>query len=448
MPRILHLGLGAFHRTHQAVYLQDLIDSGDASWHLASGNLRVEQPDMARVLRAQGGRYIVETVRPDGQREHRRIDAIRECIPFETGLPQLVRLAADADTRIISFTVTEAGYELDGPRAAAGQGHTLFEALQILLRERQRSGAGAITLLSCDNLRHNGDRTRAGLLQWLERSGDLALHHWVQQHTTCPNAMVDRITPRSSAELALRVATATGEADAAPVLAEHFIQWVIEDNFCHGRPAWERVGVQMVAAVPPYEEAKIRLLNATHSCIAWAGALAGHAFIHESARDARIRGFAHDYITHDAIPCLLPSPIDLPAYRDTVLDRFCNAALQDTTQRVAMDGSVKLSGFIAPTVRDRLSQGAPIDSVAMLPALLLAFLQRWQAGGLNFAHHDSGMTVQQARAICAAPDSTQAFCGDHALWGSLAGNSTLAAAIRQAGQRVRDFEADIQRQAL
>jgi D-arabinitol 4-dehydrogenase len=425
--RILHLGLGAFHRAHQAVFLQRLIDTGDASWQIAAGNLRAESPDTAVLLNAQDHCYAVESVTPDGVRAYQRVDAIREAVPYTRDLHRLIQLAADPDTRIVSFTVTEAGFAPDG---------AIYAALVALLRARRAGGAGKLTLLCCDNLRHNGERVRAGLLASIERGGEHALLDWVRANTTCPNAMVDRITPRPPAELAARVKAATGRADHAPVMAEHYLQWVIEDDFCNGRPPWERVGVQMVDSVLPYEEAKIRLLNATHSGIAWAGSLLGHRFIDESARDPRVRRLAHDYITDDAIPCLQPSPIDLAAYRDSVLDRFGNAALRDSLERVVMDAFSKLPGFIVPTIRDRLAVGESIASVAMLPALFLAFLRRWHAGQMHIEYRDSARDPERVRAICAAPDPVQAFCAEPSLWGTLAADPVLHAAVRDAAARL------------
>src|SRR5262249_24306977 len=202
--------------------------------------------------------------------------------------------------------------------------------------------AGGVTLLNCDNLRHNGERFRKGLLSFIEKMDDKQLLEWVCTQTTSPNAMVDRITPRPPPELRQRVLQATGWDDAAPVTGESFIQWVIEDDFANGRPDWGRVGVQLVDTVAPYEEAKIRILNASHSCIAWAGTLASYQYIHEGRHDAELRRMAFDYVADDVIPCLdspgHPSPVDLPAYRDVVLDRFGNPAIRDTNQRVAMDG--------------------------------------------------------------------------------------------------------------
>jgi D-arabinitol 4-dehydrogenase len=322
-------------------------------------------------------------------------------------------------------------------------GSTIYGALCGILRARMRSGAGSVTLLNCDNLRHNGERARSGLLQFIELLGDSALRDWVSAHTSSPNAMVDRITPRPTPAVRQRVLAATGVDDPAAVMGESFIQWVIEDDFIAGRPAWETVGVEMVDSVQAYEEAKIRLLNATHSCIAWAGTLLGYTYIHEGTHDARIRQMAFDYVTDDVIPVLNtpqhPSPIDLAAYRDVVLDRFGNPAIADTNQRVAMDGFSKIPGFIAPTFRERLARGESIASVSMLPALFLAYLQRWHAGQIPYTYQDQAMDPASAHAICQAPDPVAAFAADTVLWGDLAADARLLAALRLAYQRVENF---------
>lgn len=462
MNVMLHLGLGSFHRAHQAVYLDALIRSGDASWALAGGNIR---PDMAETIAAliqQGGAYTLETISPAGEHRYQRIGSIRRVIPYQPDLAGLIEQGASAETKIISFTVTEAGYYLDADNrldleafadlradldaARAGRpGATLYGALTAILRARMASGAGPVTLLNCDNLRHNGERSRSGLLQFIELVGDDALLAWVQAHTSSPNAMVDRITPRPTPDVRERVLAATGIDDPAALMGESFIQWVIEDRFIAGRPAWEQVGVEMVDSVQPYEEAKIRLLNATHSCVAWAGTLVGYRYIHEGTQDAAIRRMAYDYVTDDTIPVLdrpeHPCPIDLPKYRDVVLDRFGNPAIQDTNQRVAMDGFSKIPGFIAPTIRERLARDESIASVAMLPALFLAYLQRWHAGRIPYAYQDQAMDPAAAHAICAAADPVAAFCADAVLWGELAGDGRLVDAVRAATARVAGFVA-------
>ena len=459
MNTLLHLGLGSFHRAHQAVYLHKLNQTGDASWTLAGGNTRPDMAETVAALAAQGGAYTLETISPSGEHRYERITSIRKVIPYSADLAGLIAEGSSPATKIISFTVTEAGYYLDAKNqldlnfadlaadvqaARAGSaGGTIYAALTAILRARSAAGVGPVTLLNCDNLRHNGDRARSGLLQFVKRIGDAALHDWTLANTTSPNAMVDRITPRPTPDVRERVRAATGIDDPAALMGESFIQWVIEDNFIAGRPAWEKVGVEMVASVDPYEEAKIRLLNATHSCIAWAGTLAGFLYIHEGTHDAEIRQQAYDYVTDDTIPCLhsaaKPSPIDLAAYRDIVLDRFGNPAIRDTNQRVAMDGFSKIPGFIVPTMNERLSRGETIASVAMLPALFLAYLQRWHRGQLPYTYQDQAMDPAQAHAICEATDPVAAFAADKVLFGLLAGDERLVAALRTASARVADF---------
>jgi D-arabinitol 4-dehydrogenase len=456
---MLHLGLGSFHRAHQALYLHQLQQTGDRRWALAGGNIRPDMAETIEALIAQKGAYTLETVTPQGERSYVRITSIETVVRFDPMLSGLIRLGADANTGIISFTVTEAGYYLDAKDKldlnfadlqadvallkSGKAGSTIYGALVAILKARMQANAGPVTLMNCDNLRHNGDRSRSGLLQFIELVGDTDLLEWVKAHTSSPNAMVDRITPRPTPEVRERVKAATGLDDAAALMGESFIQWVIEDNFIAGRPAWEVVGVEMVKSVQAYEEAKIRLLNATHSCIAWAGTLVGYTYIHEGTHDAQIRQFAFDYVTNDVIPVLdtpeHPCPLNLPNYRDVVLDRFGNPAIADTNQRVAMDGFSKIPGFMVPTFRERLAANASISSVAMLPALFLAYLQRWHAGQIHYTYQDQAMDPAVAHAICEAADPVAAFCADKPLWGNLAGDARLVSAMREAYGRVQTF---------
>lgn len=451
---ILHLGLGAFHRAHQADFLQDLHERAGrhAGWTIVAANIRPDPLDPGAALRAQGCAYTLETVAPDGSRAYRTIRAISDVIAWEPGLARVVAVGSAEATRIVSFTVTEAGYllgadgrlDLDSPalRESVAQarrgvpGATIYGALAAILRARRAGGAGPLTLLCCDNLRHNGERVRAGLEQFLALAGDSATLDWMRVHASFPNSMVDRITPRPTPALRARVLAATGIDDPAAVGCEAWRDWVIEDDFRHGRPAWEDAGARLVTSVAPYEEAKIRILNASHSCFAWAGALAGHTHIHDSVRDARIRALAHDYVTGAVFDCLRPSPVDLDAYRDAVLARFASDAIADTVERVLADSSAKLAQFIVPTIRERLARALPLDDVAPLPLLYLRFLRRWQAGGEALDYQDRELDPALVRRVCEAPDPVAAFAAEAALWSELAHDARLLDALRVARPRL------------
>ncbi|MDR5731203.1 mannitol dehydrogenase family protein [Caballeronia sp. LZ025] len=444
---ILHIGAGSFHRAHQAWYLHRLIESGDASWSLAVGNIRGDMNAVLDALAAQNGEYTLETVTPQGEREYERVKSIKKVVPWSADLAQLIATGAAPDCRIVSFTVTEGGYYLDehdrldtaNADLAAdlkGAKTTIYGALAAILDARMKNGAGKVSLQNCDNLRSNGDRFKAGMLEFLQLRGETALRDWMIANTSCPNSMVDRITPRPTPDVAERVKAATGFDDRAPVMGEKFIQWVIEDEFCAGRPAWEKVGAEMVESVLPYEEAKIRILNASHSCIAWAGTLVGLQYIHEGTQDMEIRALAEAYVTEDVIPCLTPSPIDLAKYRDVVLDRFSNPYIKDTNQRVAADGFSKLPGFIAPTLSECFARNVDPDATAVLPALFFRFLERWHENRLPYAYQDGVMDPAVAHGYFAASDPVKAFVADKLLWGSMAQTENLERVMRKAIARV------------
>jgi D-arabinitol 4-dehydrogenase len=444
---ILHIGAGSFHRAHQAWYLHRLNETGDTSWSLAVGNIRGDMNAVLEALAAQHGAYTLETVTPKGEREYETIRSIRKVVPWSADLNELIATGADPACKIVSFTVTEGGYYLDehdkldtaNTDLAAdlkGAKTTIYGALAAILDARMKNGAGKVSLQNCDNLRSNGDRFKAGMLEFLERRGETALRDWMIANTSCPNAMVDRITPRPTPDVAERVKAATGFDDKAPVMGEKFIQWVIEDNFIAGRPAWEKVGAEIVESVHPYEEAKIRILNASHSCIAWAGTLVGLQYIHEGTQDLEIRALADAYVTDDVIPCLTPSPIDLAKYRDVVLDRFSNPYIRDTNQRVAADGFSKLPGFIAPTLSECFARNVDPDSTAILPALFFRFLERWHEGKLPYTYQDGVMDPSAAHAFFTATDPVKAFTADKLLWGSMAQTEGLERVMRNAISKV------------
>ena len=450
---ILHLGLGSFHRAHQAYYFQQLRDAGVSGWSLISGNIRPGMEDTIAALASQGGAYTLETVAPSGARGYARIGSIERVMPYEPGSAAIVAIGASSRTRAVSFTVTEAGYYIDAdgkldarhPEIARDvelstrgiAGETLYSVLVAILRARMSTGAGKLTLLSCDNLRSNGHRSRSGLRQFIEATGDRALLRWMDDSTTSPSTMVDRITPRPTPAVRERVRIAFGIDDKAPVMAESFCQWVVEDDFCNGRPPFEGVGVEMISDVTPYEEAKIRVLNTSHGAVAWGGALMGKLYIHDSVAVPAIRDIVNRYVTDDVIPCLTPSPVNLEVYRDTVLERFANSAIADTVQRVMADSFSKIRTYIAPTVGERLAANADIASVARLPALFLLFLDAWHQSRLPAPYEDRPAELARARAICAADDPIAALCRDRSLWGTGAADPRLEDAVRQAYAELR-----------
>ncbi|MDR1520836.1 MAG: mannitol dehydrogenase family protein [Planctomycetota bacterium] len=444
----LHVGAGSFHRAHQAWYLNRLIRAGDADWSIALGNIRDDVTPTLEKLARQGHRYTLETVDPAGGREYELITSIKATLPWDADLTALVARGASPETRVIAFTVTEAGYYLDTKlrldrgnpdlRAdLAGAKTTVYGAMAAILRRRLSLGGAPVTLLSCDNVRHNGERFRNGFLEFLELRGEKDLSAWIADGVSCPSCMVDRITPRPGPDIAGRVLARTGFADLAPVMSESFVQWVIEDRFAAGRPALEKVGVEMVADVAPYEEAKIRILNASHSCIAWAGTLAGMSYIHEGALTPAIRDLAWDYVTRDVIPCLTPSPLDLAAYRDTTLARFGNPNILDTNQRVAADGFSKIPAMVGPTLVERYAAGAEPAAAAMLPALFFLFLAKWRENKLPYAYRDGAMDADKTRALLDSADPLGAFAADARLFGQLAGKAEFAALLRRSVARAK-----------
>ncbi len=451
----LHLGLGSFHRAHQAMYMQNLHDLGETQWEITAGNIRSDMQSVVDIMKSQNNEYMLETVSPAGEHKYQLIQSIKTIIDWDKQMQGITEVAADTNTKIISFTVTEAGYYLDGnfklddsykdlqSDLSGNAPCTIYGTMTQLLRARKENNGEPVTLLNCDNVRSNGSKFKSALLEYIERIGDKDLLEWVTTHTSAPNSMVDRITPRPTPDIIERVLAATDRNDQAALMGESFTQWVIEDDFIAGRPPWELVDVDMVDDVEPYEEAKIRVLNATHSCIAWAGTLRGYQYIHQGTNDPEVRQLAYDYVTNDVIPCLSspesPSPVDLEQYRDIVLERFSNPNILDTNQRVAMDAYSKIPSFILPTIQDSLKAGRTIDSVAMLPALFLAFLVREQNGEIEFEYQDAMMSAESAQKIVSSDDIVQAFADDQILFADLAGNSTLLVTLRKAYDRVNAF---------
>ena len=434
----LHLGAGAFHRAHQAWYLNQLHLKGDTRWTLALANIRNSQTqETLQHLHAQKGSYTLELISPAGERDYQTISAVSKIVLWDAGLRSLIQEGASPDTRIISFTVTEGGYFLDDdgfldtqhPSVTAdlsGQSDpvTLYGALVRILRQRLNSDAGPVTLLSCDNLRHNGDSTLAGLTAFVRELGDSVLLEWISNNVSAPNSMVDRITPKFDAQIFSRLAAQGIDGDRVPLSCEWFGQWVVQDCFIGGRPALDEVGVEFTNDVTPYEEAKIRVLNASHSGVAWAGALMGKTYIDESLHPQVVQ-WIRDYVMNDVKMALHPTDIDLSTYCDTTLNRFGNRWVRDTTQRVSSDSIAKLHQYILPVIRQVYAKGSTPDATLILPALWMRFMQRRHDDALLFTYEDRALNEVDFNAIFNAEDPLLAFTENKKIWGGLAGHAEL-----------------------
>jgi len=369
-PGIVHVGVGGFHRSHLAVYVDDVLAGGHLSWGIRGIGLLPGDRRMHEVLASQDHLYTVVTMHGSGRRDLRVIGSIVDHLLVEDDPEAVLEAMASPDTHIISLTVTEGGYfqrsdgsfdvDDDEIRSDAGnlsRPHTVFGLVVEALRRRRDRDLPSATVMSCDNLPGNGAAAKAAVVG-LARLVDESLAEWISASTTFPSSMVDRITPATTPELVASISDDPGVDDRWPVPAEPFTQWILEDDFASGRPAFEDVGAQLVDDVAPYELMKLRLLNGAHQVIAHLGLPAGHVHVHEALADAELLATVRAYLEDEARPTLLPVPgIDVGDYIDTLLDRFANPAIADTLERLATDAHHRLRQFVVPVVVDRADRG-------------------------------------------------------------------------------------------
>ncbi|MCG6156589.1 mannitol dehydrogenase family protein [Rubinisphaera margarita] len=380
---IVHVGVGGFHRSHEAFYIDELLQSGDASeWGICGVGLREADRRMATILQEQDYLYTLIVKHPDGHRETRVIGSI---IDFLMGCddPTAVidRMAAE-ETRIVSLTITEGGYNVDPDTGEFDRSNPdvqydvtnpttprlVFGYLTAALRKRREAGLTAFTVQSCDNIQHNGNLTRRMLLGFA-RMQDPELADWIESEVHFPNAMVDRITPVTTDADIEYLKSEHHLIDRWPVACEPFCQWVIEDQFSAGRPALENVGVQFVPDVTPYETMKLRLLNAGHSVLGIPGAVYGYQTIDECMRDDLFATFLRQFFDNEATPVLdAVAGIDLDEYKQTLVERFGNPSISDNLSRICLGSSSKLPVFLLPTVHENLQRGGPIEHSAFVLA--------------------------------------------------------------------------------
>lgn len=434
---IVHIGLGNFHRAHQAWYLHRLMQDGLAhDWAIIGAGVRATDAVMRDRLLAQD--CLTTLVALDPASETVEVSGpMIDFLPVEDRNGPLIFAMSDPKIRIVALTVTEGGYYRDAngaldtahpdiqhDAANPDQPRTAFGAMVAAYRNRRNAGVGPFTGQCCDNLQHNGDVLRATVIG-LARLSDPELADWIATHATFPNAMVDCIVPATGpSELAY--VRELGIEDAAPVTHENYRQWVIEDSFCAGRPPWEKVGATITDDVHLYEAMKIRMLNAGHQVLANAGELLDLPTIASCMADADVAAFFHKVEATEIAPQVAPVPEMIPAaYLELISARFANPKIHDTTRRVAFDGSSRHPGFILPILRDALSAGGDFSGLALTEALWAKMCAGTRENGTEILANDPNWGNLNATAL-AAKDDPQLWLDQKAIYGSLGQDEAFA----------------------
>lgn len=387
---IVHIGVGNFHRAHQAFYTNALLAYKDQSqWGICGVSLLASDKKNIENLKSQGLDYTVTVCGRDGQDQVYNIGAIQELIAGYENPKAVIDKIAETSIKIISLTITEGGYNLDketgnfnlqdekirhdieNPKSPT----TVFGFVAEGLRARKETGSGGITILSCDNLQHNGNTAKKAFTAFIKAQDD-ELASWVADHVTFPNSMVDRITPATTPEDIIRLNTNSGIDDKAPVYCEDFIQWVIEDNFIAGRPAWEKVGVEFVKDVTIFENMKLSLLNASHTLLSYPAFLAGYRKVDIAMHDTLFISLLKDFMNIDITPYIpAPEGIDLEQYKQTLLERFANQAVSDQLSRLCSDGISKFPVYIVPNLSKMIKDEKDLTRMAFLIASYRHYLK-------------------------------------------------------------------------
>lgn len=368
---IVHLGFGAFHRAHQAVYFDDYMEqTGDLSWGIAAVNLRKEEAlDFANHKKIQHG-YLLKTTAPSGESEFREV---RSHIAFEdwsNTATTAQELLSNPSVKFVSMTVTESGYYLnddwslntDHPliksEIEGQQSSSIYAYLAKALEHRIQTINAPITIMCCDNIRSNGNVLERNFKTYLRLKDKPEIAAWLEEKATFPNSMVDRITPRATDVLRFEVEALSVDHATTAIHGESFIQWVLQREFANAFPQLEQVGVEVVDDVDPYEEAKIRILNGGHTALCYLGALAGHQTFDQAMMDPELRRHFDGFEAENVLPGLtLSLPFSKANYRDLIAERFLNSAIADDLGRICMDGWSKFPIFIRPTLKSCLAQG-------------------------------------------------------------------------------------------
>jgi mannitol 2-dehydrogenase len=430
---VVHVGVGGFHRAHQAMYHDRLMNEGEAlDWGICGVGAMAADRRMDEVLAAQDGLYTLVEKHADGSREARVIGSVTEHLLAPDDPDAVIERMAAPSTRIVSLTITEGGYDVEDavrdlePDAAP---ETAFGLVTEALRRRRERGLAPFTVMSCDNLEGNGRLARMAFSEFARRR-DPDLGDWVEREVRFPNSMVDRITPATTDADIAEVRERFGIDDAWPVVCEPYTQWVLEDAFSAGRPPYEHAGVQIVDDVAPYELMKLRLLNAGHQAIAYFGHLCGYRFVHEAAQDPLFRGLLAGYMDEEATPTLEPVPgVDLPAYKRTLIERFSNPEVRDTIARLCAESSDRIPKWLLPVVRHQLATGGEITRSAAIVASWARYAEGVDEQGrpIEVVDRLAERLTESARRQREHPD---AFLANRDVFGDLADDPRFTAAYR------------------
>jgi mannitol 2-dehydrogenase len=443
---VVHIGVGGFHRAHQAMYHDRLLDGGDArEWAICGVGVMAADRRMQEALDAQDGLYTLVEKHPDGTYDARVIGAITAYL-FAPDDPEAVieKLATPA-TRIVSLTVTEGGYgisdvtgefDASSPDVAhdlepGAVPRTAFGLVTEALGRRRERGLGAFTVMSCDNLEGNG-RLASRAFTTFAHLRDPELAGWIEREVAFPNSMVDRITPATTDADRREVRERFGVEDRWPVVCEPFTQWVLESTFSAGRPPYENAGVQVVADVEPYELMKLRLLNASHQAMAYFGHLCGYELVHEAAQDPLFRAFLREYMDEEATPTLPPVPgVDLDDYKRTLIDRFSNPEVRDTIARLCAESSDRIPKWLVPVIRSQLATGGDIRRSAGVVASWARYAEGVDEQGrpIEVVDRLKDTLTAIARRQREDPD---AFIANRELFGDIVDDERFVGAYREA----------------
>ncbi|WP_223607216.1 mannitol dehydrogenase family protein [Chryseobacterium sp. OSA05B] len=412
---ILHIGVGNFHRAHQQFYTNAILESEDQKqWGICGVCLLPSDEHIVRHLRAQNLEYSLTVCGRNGTDEVYKIGSLRELIWGIEDPEAVISKIADPSIKIITLTITEGGYNLDKETGAfilndekiqhdlknSGTPSTVFGFVAEGLRQRKMNNNGGITILSCDNLQHNGNTAKRAFTAFIEAQ-DKELAEWMNMHVTFPNSMVDRITPAVSPEDVVRLNQKSGISDLAPVYCEDFAQWVIEDNFIAGRPAWERAGVEFTDDVTAFENMKLSLLNASHTLLSYPSFLMGYRKVDQAMEDQDVVKFVRNFMDTDITP-LVPAPenTDLEDYKKTLIERFANHSVSDQVSRLCFDGISKFPVYIIPNLIIMIKAGMDLTRAAFLTASYRHYLKyRTDDHGHSYEIGEPWLTVEDQKLI-------------------------------------------------